>query len=92
MPDETPPTTETRYSKESAGIRWLAIFEQSASVILAALLLGIVAVYSTVIQTNQTVNTLVERLERLEQKTDSRIQTLERDVKSLQIEQAKYHK
>lgn len=77
--------------KQPAGIRWLAIFEQSASAILAAMVIGLVAIYSTVLQTNTIVTSLVERLDRLEQKTDSRIQTLERDVKLLQIEQARNH-
>lgn len=84
--------SEITPKKESAGIRWLVIFEQSASVILAALLLGLVAVYNTVNQTNQAVNAMSDRLDRFEQKTDIRIQNLERDVKALQIEQARYHR
>ena len=87
-----PPTTETRYTKEPAGIRWLAIFEQSASVVLAALVIGVFATYITVSKTNDAVNALAIRMDRFEQKTDSRIQNIERDVKALQIEQARYHR
>lgn len=87
-----PPPTETRFIKEPAGIRWLAIFEQSASVVLAALVIGVFATYITVSKTNDAVNALALRMDRFEQKTDSRIQNIERDVKALQIEQARYHR
>ena len=74
---------------ENRGIRWLAIFEQSASVLLAALLLGMAATYKSVIETNETVNSLADRFDRFDQSTNSRIQNIERDVKEIQIEMAK---
>lgn len=83
---------ETQNTSENRGIRWLAVFEQSASVLLAALVLGVFATYNTVIKTNDTVNALAERMDRLEQKTDTRIQVIERDVKQIQIDMARYHR
>jgi hypothetical protein len=81
--------SEKDLKTEPRGIRWLAIFEQSASVVLAALLLGIFAIYSNVVKSGETLTALVVRMDRFEQKTDLRIQNIERDVKQLQIEMAR---
>lgn len=84
--------TNPKNDTDNRGIRWLAIFEQSASVLLAALVLGVFATYNTVIQTNDAVNLLADRMDRLEQKTDTRIQAIERDVKQIQIDMARFHR
>lgn len=76
-------------NSSSPGIRWLAIFEQSASVLLAMLVAGMFATYDQVSDTNNAVDALVERMDRFEQATSSRIQALELDVKNIQIELAK---
>lgn len=92
LPRDLMPMSDIQPKKEPAGIRWLAIFEQSASVVLAALVIGVFATYITVSKTNDAVNALAGRMDRFEQQTDSRIQNIERDVKALQIEQARYHR
>lgn len=71
--------------EEHAGIRWLAVFEQSASLLLFALAVGSLATYMTVSRTEDQVKRLVLRLDSLEQKTDVRMQKVESDLTSLKI-------
>jgi hypothetical protein len=71
------------------GIRWLAVFEQVAGVLIVSAVLGIAAVYQTTIATNTAVWQLVTRFERFEEKTDQRIQKLESDVQQIKIDMAK---
>lgn len=79
----------SQIDNDQRGIRWLAIFEQSAGALLVALVVGVFATFVQVNKTADSVAALVVRMDRMETKTDTRIQVIERDVTQLKIDVAK---
>jgi hypothetical protein len=87
-----PDTNETN----NAGIRWLSVFEQVATALIIAAVLGIAALLYSTQTLNQSVNNmtdkfdqLAKRFENFETKTDKRIDYVEFEVDQLQLDMAK---
>ena len=80
----------------NAGIRWLSVFEQVATALIIAAVLGIAALLYSTQTLNQSFNNmndkfdqLAKRFENFETKTDKRINYVELEVDELKVEMAR---
>lgn len=87
-----PDTNETN----NAGIRWLSVFEQVATALIIAAVLGIGALLYSTQTLNQSFNNMNDKFDNLadqfknfETKTDKRIGYVELEVDQLKVDMAK---
>lgn len=80
-----PNTNETN----NAGIRWLSVFEQVATALIIAAVLGIGALLYSTQTLNQSFNNMADQFKNFETKTDKRIGYMELEVDQLKVDMAK---